>query len=449
MASKLAKFILKLCSLLLFVAVCYMALFYAYGYKYDEKQKDVKKTSIIDLIGDIKEARVMLNDKIVSNFLPYQIKGLDLGKYIVSVNKTGFQPWKREVAVEADYVTIVNDILLIPEKISDYVKLLKVFNKGDVLQYGKDLIFAYPKDGLVIHLVNLYGDGTVRDEDLELAQGEISKVDNLGSDRFLVDFNDGQTSYFDFPERSFVTFNKPERSYGYRLSPDSKMLYFFIGEDLYRAPMAELLLEGKMQIEKYFLHKSVQAVSFGFNGDIYFISGGVAYRTDSAFGKLEPLMLSLKRYKNLDCRNGRDYAILTMRDDDGGRSLYVIDKKGRSSLMTDELKGLPYLNEYDQLVFVEKGQTSTAGHIFYYDPILKIKSLVRDFSGELELFGWFSNEGHFVFKEAGTVYLSDVFNANSYVLLKDGNLERIFVFSHKLFYVKEGKLYGLNWKDSF
>ena len=89
----------------------------------------------------------------------------------------------------------------------------------------------------------------------------------------------------------------------------------------------------------------------------------------------------------------------------------------------------------------------TGGEVFYYDSNLKERVKVMALTKPFEVLGWFSDEGHFVFRENGIIKLGDVFNANIYDLFADKGISGIFVFSKNIFYVKDNKVEALNWRS--
>lgn len=450
MLSKISRLILKLSSLVLFIAVCYVALFYAYGYKYDEKQRDVRKTSIIDLIGNIREARVLLNGKLEANFLPYQIKGVDPGSYNLSISKAGYQAWQREIKVEEDIVTIINDILLVPSALEQYTKLIKDYSVAGKLVTSQDMIFFYDPVAGGINLLSMYYDGTFKDEILQLQVPKIDKIEPLENDRFLVytvdelSGDEGPLYYFGFPERRFFTFNRPAGAFGFKLNRSVDLLYFFINDGLFAVPMSDIGKLAEADLQDYLVGSNISAVSFGFNRDVYLVSAGVPYKTDENFGSWKPLAFSLDAFKYISARTGRNYGAIIARNQADSRALYITDKRGRMSKLADNIKGEVYLNGYDQVLYID-----AQNRIWYYDPDLKVNELVAAYDRDIEVLGWFSDEGHFIYKDQGQVLMGDVFNSNRYIIIAESkDLEKIFVFSKNLFFLKEGRLFSINWRNA-
>jgi hypothetical protein len=289
----------------------------------------------------------------------------------------------------------------------------------------------------------MFYDGTYKEEDLDLAIDDIQSVESLENDRFLITDANNLINYLDFKQRNFVTFEKPVNSYGYKINTGGDRLFFFIDRDLYDFGFNDLTGNSQqLAVEKNKVADKVDAVSFGFAGQVYILSGGVAYRTDDHFTAKEPLNLSLSSYKNLFFINGRDYGYLILRTMEDQRLLYIVDKKGRYKLLSEDIIGNPFVNGFDQLLYAQAG-----GEIYYYDANLKEKVKVMILSRPFEILGWFSDEGHFVFKEKDMIKLGDVFNGNIYNLLDADGLTKIFVLSKNIFYIKDNKAFALNWRS--
>lgn len=124
MSSKLlGHFFLRIAGLFLFCTISFYALFLAYGYQYDVKNLDVRKTSIIDLNSKVSDVDVFLNEKSVyRGNLPYQIKDVVPGTFKLLIQKSGFLPWKKVLQVKADFVSKITDILLVPEDVSQFIE---------------------------------------------------------------------------------------------------------------------------------------------------------------------------------------------------------------------------------------------------------------------------------------------------------------------------------------
>jgi hypothetical protein len=446
MGRKIGNFILKFLTLTCFVAVCIAALFYAYGYQYDLRKQDVKKTSIIDLVGKSSEARVSLNGRQVSNFLPYQIKGVEAGTYLLSIARNGFRNWSRNIKVEVDIVTIVNDILLVPQVLDPYMKFIKSFDEKSVLNTSDDLIIAYKKGGSDINMLNMYYDGTFREDDIAIDGYEINGVTGLGNDRFLLHLGGGFTEYYSISGRKPEPFYNPQNAKNIRMDAAGENLFFVLDGDLYMVPYS--ILEGGRKIDDFSGHKVLSGVenyAFGFGRNLYFICGGGLYGTDFSFGKAVPLSLSLDGFINLSFTKGHDFGALVTRNTSNKRSLYLMDKRGKVlTALSSDLYGKVFFNANDQLIYSEGN-----GKIFYYDPALKEKVFVKQAKQPFQIAGWFTDEGHFILRQGEFIKLADVFNANEYDLMTDEGINRIFVFNGNLFFLNsDGQLFSLNWKNS-
>ncbi len=446
MYKKLGSFILKLLTLLCFAAVSLSALFYAYGYQYDVHKQDVKKTSIIDLLGSISESKVFLSGKIVSNFLPYQIKGVEPGNYLLSVAKNGFRYWQRNIKVEADLVTIVNDILLVPDRIESYMKFIKDFDLKSNLDISGDLILAYEKGSNLIRSFSMYYDGSFRDDELLISAEGISDVIGLGNNRFMLESGGNELSLFSASERKSVAFSLPSKGYDFRMDDGGKNLFFKKDSDLYAFPFDNLTgQETKPDMSFYKVFSGVDNYVLGFDKIVYYVMDGGVYMTDFSFVSRQPLALSINKYKNISFKKGRNYGFLVTRDANDIRCLYLIDRSGKPiKMLSADLYGKAFFNAYDHLIFAEN-----SGKIRFYDPLLKSGLLVTKMELPFDILGWFTDEGHYIVQSSGYVKLDDIYDANEYDLFHDDEVKKVFVFNKNLFFLKDNdRLFGLNWKNA-
>ena len=85
-----------------------------YGYKYDFKTGQLKKTGIIITNTEPDNARVSLNGKLLKKGTPSKITGLEPGNYNLKIEKPGFITWEKTVTVEPEKVTFANYVKLLP-----------------------------------------------------------------------------------------------------------------------------------------------------------------------------------------------------------------------------------------------------------------------------------------------------------------------------------------------
>jgi len=101
---------------LLFLALSPVAIFYAKGYRFDLRQKEIKRTGAIEIKTEPRSAQIYLNNKLLKKTSPLKISNLTPQKYQLKITKPGFMPWESVLEVKPELVTLASHIILFPEK---------------------------------------------------------------------------------------------------------------------------------------------------------------------------------------------------------------------------------------------------------------------------------------------------------------------------------------------
>lgn len=441
MSKKFGRLLLKLITIVIFVITGFFALFFANGYKYDLKNSNVRKTSIIDLVANLKDINVMLDGNFVSRILPFQIKDLLPGHYNLSIKKNNFLDWNRKVEVREDFVTIVNDILMVPTKLDGFIKLIVTFTLDYRYFPGQDYLVLLKPGESTLRLLSFYHDGTFKDEDLDLYRKGIVDVQILSKDSLLLKFDDGVFAWISLSDRNFKFFSLPLGIERVKISHDDQILYYLKDHKLYRIPLYVLALKKPENINASIITEGVDQYALSLSSKIYFLSSGRLFSIDDNGKNLKLLGKDVDNYENLNIKNGNTFATLVLRGIDGKRHLYMVNSTEQVKLLQDDLNGQPFLNDKDQLIYADN-----SGNIYYYDPILAKRTLIEHVTLGFEILGWFSNEGHFLIKKDNQLFLDDIFNANVHVLLNDDSkITTLFILQKALFYLQDNKIYSLYW----
>ncbi|MFA5160500.1 MAG: hypothetical protein WC484_08375, partial [Candidatus Omnitrophota bacterium] len=136
MPKKIGYYMWRISTLILYIIVSGLTLFFAYGYRYDFQKSNVQKTSIIDIVGEEQPAVITLDGVSQAQVIPAQIKNVLPGIHLLSVAEDGFLPWQREIEVAADLVSIVDDIYLVPNGVSENAKKIKEFSSEQNVYAG-------------------------------------------------------------------------------------------------------------------------------------------------------------------------------------------------------------------------------------------------------------------------------------------------------------------------
>lgn len=106
--------ILFICFVLLFISSAVVLLFYASGYRYHAGKRVIEKTGKLIIETEPRGARVLLNGRAVSSSLtPFALSYVLSGEYELTVEKEGFFPVTRRIAIAPGRSAVESDIVLI------------------------------------------------------------------------------------------------------------------------------------------------------------------------------------------------------------------------------------------------------------------------------------------------------------------------------------------------
>lgn len=449
MPKKLGSLIWKLLVLLLFFSIAAATLFIAYGYRVDFESRDVTKTSIVDVTSKYKEVRVVFDGTQQSEVLPYQVKGVLPGNHELEIGKDGFYPWKRNLAVEEDIVTIVLDVLLVPNDLKPFIKKVASFADARQLIFGDDYLLSYTVGSPSISFYQLYPDGTLKNEELKLFKTGIANIRVIYGKSLLVFFQDGTGVWANFDDRRFQTFDLPIDPATVKVNGERRLFYFLKDGSLFAIPFDDLdtlkishLSTSGDELRPYRILKNVEAFDIAFGNSLYYLYKGMLFTSDQLGKEARLLDYAPGKYANIAFKGARNYSAMVLRGKDGYRMLVLLDGHGHQKVLSKDLKGRLFFNGFDQLVYADGD-----GKVFFYDPNIDVKHLVAAFDGDFEIFGWFTSSGHFLVKQNGKLILTDVFHANTYPLLDPLAVDHLFVLDKTIFFLEKGTFFALNWQE--
>lgn len=447
MASKtLGRFILKTFGVLAFCAVSAYALFLAYGYNLDIKHRNIEKTSIIDLASRYDDVRVYLDDKIIGNGLPLQIKDLLPGFYDLSVVKLGYLPWRRQIEVQTDIVSKIEDVVLVPEHADTLIGQLVHFPENSRYFFGKDFFIVTSEGHDYLTMVHLLDDGKMKEEELKLARSDIRDIRIFDSQKFLVTFEDDTHEWVEFNGPRFVDFTLPAGAGGLTVLPNQNAVFFLHRGDLYRVATQTLATLTAKSVLSAPLLKNVDQFDVH-EGKLVYLSGGFVYSADID-GKNIRLVdrsgnAAFIRYIPSNTSYGGLYVVKT-RDDK--RLLYTAPKesapgtRGFSTLLTPQLKGEVQEDGAGRFLFADE-----SGNIFLYKPLTEKKILVTTLPTDFTLLGFLFGDGHFLFARQEQLFLADSSFTNVYPLTGYRENGRYFSKGMSLFFFADHKLKSLSF----
>lgn len=439
MASKtFGRFLLKTFGVLLFCAVSGYALFLAYGYNLDLQNRHIEKTSIIDVVSRYRDIRVYMDDRIIGNALPLQIKDLLPGSYQLAVSKLGYLPWKRLLSVRTDIVTKVDDVVLVPENLNDFTHQLVHFPDESRYFWGKDFFIVQNPNHDYLTLVYLLEKGTMKEEELKLSRQDIGDITHVTPQSFLVTFQDGSYEWVEFSGPKFVDFHLPQGSSSLQILPGQGMAYFLKSGNLYRVPVSDLASLNEKTLPQYLLAEKIDQFD-AHDHLLVYLSRGKAF-----------VLLNQEKTPLLVDRSGRfsyikfipsgrgNSGVYVARTKEGKRLAYAVNDKGFSTLLTPQLSGEVFGDGSGRFLLGDG-----AGNIFLYKSLLDKKILVTTQPVSVVLRGFLLNDGHFLFERDGQIHLADATFSNVYPLFAAMEKAQYFLRDGALFTLENHKLKSL------
>lgn len=119
---KKTRRILFLIAIAAFLAIGFMVIMYAQGYRWDFQANIFLLSGGIYLESAPKEAAIFLNDKPLNEQTPFLIKGLlPFRKYKIRLEKDGLQNWIKEFEIKPGDVAQAKNIILFPKEIKNQI----------------------------------------------------------------------------------------------------------------------------------------------------------------------------------------------------------------------------------------------------------------------------------------------------------------------------------------
>lgn len=133
-------------ALFLFTIVAPVLILGASGYRYDFQEQELVPTGTLVLKSYPEGAKILINRKEAANRTPAEIQGLLPARYTLEVQTEDFRPWRKEVEILGNRITVEDQILLIPKRIAVSSLLEKEIRTFAVSPDGRKLIFVRRKN---------------------------------------------------------------------------------------------------------------------------------------------------------------------------------------------------------------------------------------------------------------------------------------------------------------
>jgi len=137
----------------LFIAIAFIIVAYASGYKIDFTSKNISATGLIDIQTGVKDAKIYLNNELVGEGR-ITSRNLSPGRFEIKVSKSGYHDWLRSIDLSPGEAEVFNDVILFKENPaiekfdfgSDKNSLMKLSDTNKLRSNGGEI---YQNDFLV------------------------------------------------------------------------------------------------------------------------------------------------------------------------------------------------------------------------------------------------------------------------------------------------------------
>lgn len=132
-------------ALFIFMTVAPVLILGASGYRYDFQGQALVPTGTLLLKSVPEGAKIHINRREETDRTPAEIQGLLPSRYLLEVNSEDFRPWRKEVEIQANRMTVEDRILLIPKRIPFSSVSAKEIRTFAVSPDGRKLIYVHRK----------------------------------------------------------------------------------------------------------------------------------------------------------------------------------------------------------------------------------------------------------------------------------------------------------------
>jgi hypothetical protein len=248
MRKKLLKIVLHIAGVILFIFATAYALLAAYGYQIDLLHQNIVKTSIIDVSNELEDVEIYFDGELVAEKAPFQIKNVKPGLHEVEILKNEFTSWTKKVIVAEDVVTKLNDILLIPLDLEQYMQILDFGLIYDEVLINKNYFVLISRETNKI-FINKIGNKNINLLDTINIDLENAKVSFIDMHRLQIDYVNN-LNIIDLRDSSSLNIIIPDEFKSFKVAYNPYLKGYYLNEgEIYSVDISK---EGVFQEIKMF-----------------------------------------------------------------------------------------------------------------------------------------------------------------------------------------------------
>jgi len=439
-----SKLVWKVFSAILFIVVSGLVLFFAYGYRFDFKKNIIQQTSIIDIKSRISDVVLSVDGNDSQTSLPFQVKNILPGTHRIKIAKAGFSTFERVLQVNVDKVSIIEQVILVPQLISKYTKPVYELPAEKTVYYGDHYLLALQPGQNEMGIVVMDEAGKVKEDEMQFFKPVSEVISLFPGEKFILRFDDNLYGYVDFPGKYFKLITSPVGEVSKLLVDKKRGLVFLLsGQQLLRIEMDTLFNDNQPDFSRMSIASGVQDFVIDGTGWVYYLKNGLMWRVNydgSEDGLLEDNGM---RYKNIAVY-GDSVRMFILRTVDDERLLLVQSDENKFDIVSTDLKGKPLLSENGMMVFGEND-----GNIFSYSRYGREKTLLINLQNEFVLDGWMAGDSYFVFRNQDKMQIMDVYGEEPMLMGEGIGADlKVFVNDEAIYYEKEAKLNAIHFMDA-
>jgi len=418
-------------ALLLFTIVAPVLILGASGYRFDFQEQQLISTGTLVLKSYPEGAKIIINRKEAAEQTPAEIQGLLPARYTIEVKSEHFRPWRKEVEIRGNRITVEDQILLIPKRIAVSSLSTKEVRTFAVSPDGRKIIYVGRQNPKAIESLWLFDLDSGEERllspfDADQKKGSLSANNSIDHLTWLMEGR-GVALSISTPQskRYFILSlgedQRPEGVFewvlpgvgevGHWKGTQSGMSLFFIqGESLYRADYEKRSIEQVTpdRVWGYVLH----------DDSIYFVTASppVLFRQDLATGErtelaalpTEPLEGEADPTGPLIHSGAGKIAfidrqgVLWLIDDAPSAAALPVAAGVETALFDEDGQRLLYQTKQGLFVYhLEEGETFGGREAGSYETVVRRKGTVVGPT-------WYGDQFHILYGAGDAVYIAEV-----------------------------------------